>query len=66
MTVRNELDRYHLAGAAIERVARIGARAGHVMQHLRDKLIEHRAYIEDVGEDMPEIRDWMWTPWERA
>ena len=66
MTVRNELDRYHLAGAAIERVARIGARAGHVMQHLRDKLIEHRAYIEDVGEDMPEIRDWIWTPWERA
>ena len=66
MTVRNELDRYHLAGDAIERVARIGARAGHVMQHLRDKLIEHRAYIEDVGEDMPEIRDWMWTPWERA
>jgi len=66
MTVRNELDRYHLAGDAIERVARIGARAGHVMQDLRDKLIEHRAYIEDVGDDMPEIRDWLWTPWERA
>jgi xylulose-5-phosphate/fructose-6-phosphate phosphoketolase len=61
MTVRNELDRFHLACDAIDRVARLGDRGAHVQQLIRDTLIEHRRYIERHGEDMPEIQKWRWT-----
>jgi xylulose-5-phosphate/fructose-6-phosphate phosphoketolase len=60
MTVLNELDRFHLAGDVIDRVHRIGNRAGHVQQLLRDKLSEHKRYIVEHGDDMAEIRDWSW------
>jgi xylulose-5-phosphate/fructose-6-phosphate phosphoketolase len=60
MTVLNNLDRFHLAADAIDRVARLGNRSAHVKQYLRDKVIEHRRYIEEYGEDMPEIRSWRW------
>jgi len=61
MTVLNRLDRFHLAADAIDRVARVRDRAGHLQQALRDRLQAHRAWITTHGEDMPEIRDWRWT-----
>ena len=60
MAVLNELDRFHLAGDVIDRVPRIRNVGGHVRQMLRDKLLEHRAYICKHGEDMPEIVNWQW------
>jgi xylulose-5-phosphate/fructose-6-phosphate phosphoketolase len=62
MTVLNELDRFHLADDAIARLPQLAIKAAYVRQALRDKLIEHREYIRKYGEDMPEIRDWRWTP----
>ncbi len=61
MTVLNDLDRFHLAGDVIDRVPRLRNVGAHLKQHLRDKLIEHRLYIREHGEDMPEIRDWRWS-----
>jgi xylulose-5-phosphate/fructose-6-phosphate phosphoketolase len=61
MTVLNRLDRFHLAADAIARVERFRNSAGHVQQHLRDKLLEHRAYVTVHGKDMPEIEDWRWA-----
>ncbi|MFN0192770.1 MAG: phosphoketolase, partial [Aestuariivirga sp.] len=61
MTVLNDLDRFHLAGDVIDRVMRIRNSAGHVKQFLRDKLAEHKSYIFQHGDDMPEIRDWKWN-----
>ena len=60
MAVLNDLDRFHLAGDVIDRVPSLGSRAAYAKQHLRDKLLDHKAYIEKHGEDMPEIRDWKW------
>ena len=60
MTVRNDIDRFHLAGDVIDRVPSLGYVAAYAKQLIRDKLIEHRQYITEHGEDMPEIRDWRW------
>ena len=61
MVVLNELDRFHLVGDVIDRVPSLGSRAAYVKQVLRDKLLDHKAYIHKHGEDMPEIRNWQWS-----
>ncbi len=61
MVVLNELDRFHLVGDVIDRVPSLGSRAAYVKQYLRDKLLDHKAYIHQHGEDMPEIRNWRWS-----
>ena len=60
MMVLNDLDRFHLAGDVVDRVPRLRNTGAHFKQFLRDKLIEHRNYVNCRGEDMPEIRDWKW------
>ena len=62
MTVLNELDRFHLAMDAIDRLPQTGERGAHLKRQLQDKLIEHKQYIEKHGRDLPEIRDWIWNP----
>ena len=62
MVVLNRLDRFHLAMDVIDRVPGLGARAAHAKQRFRDKLIEHRHYVDENGEDMPEIQNWRWRP----
>jgi xylulose-5-phosphate/fructose-6-phosphate phosphoketolase len=60
MAVLNDLDRFHLVSDVIDRVPKLGYRAAHLKQAMRDRLIEHREYIERHGQDMPEILDWRW------
>ena len=60
MTVRNELDRFHLAIDAIDRVPRLRDVAAHQKQAFRNKLLAHKLYIAEHGDDMPEIKDWQW------
>jgi xylulose-5-phosphate/fructose-6-phosphate phosphoketolase len=60
MTVLNDLDRFHLVMASIDLLPHTGAKGLALKQNLVTRLIEHNAYIEKHGEDMPEIRNWKW------
>ncbi|HEV8248526.1 MAG TPA: hypothetical protein VGQ15_01010, partial [Gaiellaceae bacterium] len=61
MCVRNDLDRYHLVLDVVDRVPGLSDRAAYMRQELRDKLMDHQAYIRRWGDDPPEIRDWTWS-----
>jgi xylulose-5-phosphate/fructose-6-phosphate phosphoketolase len=60
MLVRNDMDRFHLVHDVIDRVPKLGYLAAYVSQEMRDKLIEHKHYIVEHGQDMPEIVNWKW------
>ncbi|WP_434711328.1 phosphoketolase family protein [Rhizobium sp. YTUHZ045] len=60
MTVLNALDRYHLAIEAIECVPGLKEKAKDALAAFRGKLAEHHDYVREHGEDMPEVRNWMW------
>jgi len=60
MVVLNDLDRFHLVADVIDRVPKLGPVAAYAKQTIRDKLILHRQYISEHGEDMPEVRNWRW------
>jgi xylulose-5-phosphate/fructose-6-phosphate phosphoketolase len=45
----------------IDRVPQVGSVAAYTKQAMRDKLIEHQAYIVEHGDDLPEVRNWQWT-----
>jgi xylulose-5-phosphate/fructose-6-phosphate phosphoketolase len=60
MAVLNDIDRFHLVVDVVDRVPKLGYRAAYLKQAMRDKRIEHKAYITRFGQDMPEVRDWNW------
>ncbi len=60
MTVLNDLDRFHLVMDTIDRLPQTGDQGIYLKQQFKDKLIEHKQYIDKYGEDLPEIRNWKW------
>ncbi|RPI16149.1 MAG: phosphoketolase family protein [Ignavibacteriae bacterium] len=60
MVVLNDLDRFHLVMDVIDRVPKLESTSGHVKQEMRNKIIDHKNYIYEYGDDMPEIKDWKW------
>lgn len=60
MRVQNSIDRFHLVMDAVKHLPQLGNRGAYVLQKMRDKLVEHKQYIAEYGQDLPEIRDWKW------
>lgn len=58
MLVLNDMSRYQLAIAALERVPKFKAEGERVKKLCLDRLIEHESYIREHGIDMPEVRKW--------
>ncbi|HEV8281264.1 MAG TPA: hypothetical protein VGQ02_05365, partial [Candidatus Limnocylindrales bacterium] len=61
MTVRNDIDRYHLVMDVIDRTPGLGSKAGLLRQRMVDARIEARAYARTYGEDPDEISNWTWS-----
>jgi xylulose-5-phosphate/fructose-6-phosphate phosphoketolase len=60
MLVRNDMDRFHLVIDVIDRVPGLARKAATLRQQMMDKLGEHNDYVRGTGEDLPEVRDWIW------
>lgn len=60
MKVQNKLDRFHLVMDALKYLPQLGDKRSALNEWCKNKLIEHKQYISEYGEDMPEIRNWTW------
>ena len=61
MRVQNDIDRFHLVMDVVYRLPQLGNRGAFLIQKMKDKLVEHKQYIDKYGMDMPEITEWKWT-----
>ena len=60
MLVLNDMSRYQLAIAALQRVGRLRSKAGSVIDHFEQRLAAHRSWIRDHDVDLPEVLEWKW------
>ncbi len=66
MVVLNEMSRYHLVLDALRRTRRVPAGASELERLCETQLTRHHAYVREHLEDMPEVRDWVWSEPEPA
>ena len=60
MRVQNELDRFHLVMDALKYLPQLGNRRARLYDWCQEKLVEHKEYIKEFGDDLPEVKNWTW------
>ena len=60
MVMLNDLDRYHLVIDVIDRVPSLQSKYATLRQDMVDKRLAAREYTRAHGDDIPEVRDWVW------
>jgi xylulose-5-phosphate/fructose-6-phosphate phosphoketolase len=60
LRVQNEIDRFHLVIDVIDRLPQLGSKGAYLKQQLKDKLTEHKLYVNLHGKDLPEVLNWKW------
>jgi len=62
MRVQNDIDRFHLVEDVLLRLPKekFGNKTAHLFQQMEDKLVEHKQYIHENGQDLPEVANWKW------
>lgn len=58
--IGNVRPKHSLVEDLIDRLPHLGSRGSYLKQMMQDKLIEHKHYIDEHGQDLPEIRNWKW------
>jgi xylulose-5-phosphate/fructose-6-phosphate phosphoketolase len=61
MVVLNHMSRYHLCIEAMRRSPRLRGLTAPLIAECNDMLARHTEYVRANLEDMPEVRDWVWT-----
>ncbi len=61
MVVLNGMSRYHLCIEALRRVPRMQERASALIDRCAAAIARATAYSREHLEDLPEIRDWVWS-----
>ncbi len=60
MRVQNEIDRFHIVSDVVDMLPQLGNKGAYLKQLMRDKLVMHKQYIGDYGQDLPEVMNWKW------
>ena len=64
MQIKNETSRYHVAISMLQKAAKVNSavskQAPKLIKYLELIILKHKSYIEDIGDDMPEVKNWVW------
>ncbi|WP_431837767.1 phosphoketolase family protein [Cellulomonas sp. Y8] len=60
MVMLNDLDRFHLVIDVIDQVPSLGSKYAGLRQRMVDARLRAHDYTRKHGEDLPEVRDWVW------
>ncbi len=60
MCVLNHIDRFTLVLDAVRRTPKLAAHLAQAEQLHSEKMQEHKLYVTEHGEDLPEVSQWVW------